>query len=151
MNHKELMGRDLSGWKLKTAYHLELHHNLWGFFPAIITDKVEQMFICLDKKLLLEVAKFLPPRRFRCCAFKVLANEKLGIAFDLRLICEHNLPEDLLEDTSLFILNENNFQELLANSPDNISPFQWAPGLIGDEMNADEFRQSLILSLKHKA
>ncbi len=147
MNHKELLEQDLSGWKVAKAYHLELKHKLMGFFPAVFSDKVEEMFICLDKKLLAEVAKFLPPRSCRCSEFIVLVNEGMGIAFDIKIIAENRSCKNPDEDTSLYVLDRYKLNRLVSQAKEGESPFKWAPGLISDDMSPEEFKESLKLVL----
>jgi len=118
----DLMDQDLAGYKLATVYYLELKHNLWGFFPAIIASNDEPI-ICLDKALLEKVWRMLPRSRCKISENLVLTNEETGIAFSITMYSEHGLK---LQPLHLFTQKE--FDENI-NKEDE--PFRWSPGLLG--------------------
>lgn len=150
MNHQELFGQDLSDWKLAMAYQLELQHSLMGFFPAILADVPadEELFICLDKDLLIEIAKLLPKRRFQVTKFKVLANENKGIAFDLKVVSRTESRFEKITDTDLPILTSAKFNKIVSEAQNGKCPFKWAPGLISSDMTQEEFEETLKSALK---
>ncbi|MFA5358216.1 MAG: hypothetical protein WC310_00115 [Patescibacteria group bacterium] len=149
MNHKTLLGQDLTGWKLATAYLLELKHGLMGFFPAemIDVDGKEDMFLCLDKDLLLQVAKLLPPRQSVMTEFMVLVNESLGLAFDLGILQRKIFRDEPVKDNHIKVLTRQRFEELKAGSKDK-KPFKWTSGLIGNDMSSEEFIETLTKALE---
>jgi len=89
----------------------------------------------------------LTPRKCKVSELRVLANEEQDIAFDLGLINEKRLDGTPGEDAHLIVLTRERFDELVAESGKK-SPFKWAPGLVGDDMNREEFVETLQLALE---
>ena len=146
MNHKELFNQDLAGWKIANAYFLELAHGLMGFFPAIFNDEQKEMFLCLEKPLIEDVCKHLPPRRCKINEIQVLVNETKGLAFTLDRIKEELYSDKENKDTHIRVLTRQEFNRLTAKP--RAKPFKWAPGLIGNDMNHEEFMETIQEALK---
>ena len=142
---KELLAlTDLAGWRVADGYWAQLAHGLCGTFPALFRESGEgdgEMFVCLDKEVLQGALGFLTPRALRISKNLVLANETLGLAFDLTALCNQRDMGRESEPLRLFTAND-----LRAKGDSKF--FQWAPGLIGNDMSAAEFKQTLLLALK---
>jgi len=128
----EVMGRDLSGYKQVNAFFLELCHGLMGFFPALIAA-TEEVVVCLDKELLVKVAKTLPPRTCKQGDFLMLANIKGSFGFELNSRKKEDAP-------ALHILTESEFERRVKEEE---RPFKWAPGLVSNYMTKEEFLETL--------
>ncbi len=82
--------------------------------------------------------------------FKVLANEEKGIAFDLGKIKEEEYGEKSNNDTHIIILTRERFNKLTAkHRRSKKSPFKWAPGLVSNDMNREEFLDTLKAAKKY--
>jgi hypothetical protein len=135
-NLKILLDQKQEGYELRVAYFLELEHPCMGTFPAI-TCEGEEMVIATDQAVLAEMAKTLTPRRSKVSKRLVCVNPALGMGFVIR-----GLDEWWWEDTEpLKFFTLSDIAALLAKNP---KPFKWAPGLIGDDMNREEFVETLV-------
>ncbi|MBU1148652.1 hypothetical protein KKI23_01035 [Patescibacteria group bacterium] len=111
----EVMGQNLSGWKITFGYYLELVHGLMNFLPAIISE-TKQMVICLDEELLGRVHQLLPARPHKQGEMIILLNEDEGVCF-------HVANERGTETWAGHILTAEEFDRLTEG---NAKPFRWA-------------------------
>jgi hypothetical protein len=138
----ELLGGDHSDFRLAIGHYVELDHTLMGTFPAIERDSRE-MVLTTDFGLMREVCEMLTPRRSKFGTQLLYVNSE-GVAYSVL-----GIDEDSLKRGEPFqIMTRPRFNELKVASE---KPFQWAPGLVGNDMNADEFREALEAAAKHHA
>jgi hypothetical protein len=130
---KELIenGADQKGFILAIGYYVELQHHLMGCFPAI-ESKTTEMVITTDLKLLKRVCETLTPRRSKFVTQLLYVNPETGTAY--------SILENLEEATPFQILTQARFDELMKGKQ---PAFKWAPGLVGDDMSLQEFREAL--------
>lgn len=133
LNRFELLKRMPAGFEIKEYYYLQLDHSLWGFFPAIFVDS-KRVVITTDVELAKEVWGTMTPRKSKLSHNLGHVNEELGVVYPI-LSDDQYSKED---SKPCQLLGRAEFEELLVA---NHHPFRWAPGLLGDDMNADEFRE----------
>lgn len=114
-NLGEVKGKRMAGYELMTGYYLELSHGLMGAFPALISEG-EELFVCIDKKLLEKVWEKLPKRKARVSLIQLYANLTEKVGYNVRVGDEAE---------PIHILSEEEF-DALANREE---PFMWSPGL----------------------
>ena len=134
-NLTELMEQSQADYKLQKAYFLELEHGLMGFFPAIFRG-TERIVITTDHALLQEIWRNLPPRQSKMRSNNFLVNDDLRVGFPI------------LEDGQE---NYSKPQRLLMREEfESLGPtaFEWAPGLIGNDMNHEEFLRTLDVAIR---
>jgi len=135
----ELLNQDLSDWQIEIAYMLERKHTLSGMFPAIYSDS-EEIVVCLDKGLMLDLAQLLKPWPLKLDKFSVLVNKKLGICFELELLSQRlKSTDDQGEDNELIILTLEKFNELKGKK----EAFRWAPGLLGHRLTPEAYAREI--------
>lgn len=130
-NLKVLLEKDLDGYRLKSGYFLELEHGLWGFFPAVFFG-TGRIIITLDPELLQEIWKMLPRRRSKMSSNQFYVNSDLKIGYPMIDQTEQSKPQELF--------TREEFEALVKVEK---QPFEWAPGLIGNDMTEAEFRRTL--------
>ena len=128
--------QDLAGWQLAKVYFLQLKHGLMGFFPAKVAS-TGGVVLCMDEKLLARMAEHLTPRQYVKSDVYMIVHVEQGIGFSLNDAGTTNLDREAMP-----VLTEATFDRLVAEAGEK-SPFKWAPGLVGDDMNAEEFRETL--------
>ncbi len=141
LNRAELLKKIPAGFEIKEYYYLQLDHGLMGFFPAVFVGS-KRVVITTDIELAKEAWGTMTPRKSKLSHNLGHVNEQLGIVYPI-------LGDDQYEKEEskpLQLLTRTEFEGLLAVSP---HPFQWAPGLLSNDMNADEFRE-LISSVAEK-
>jgi len=111
----EVKASNMNGYSLKTGYLLMLKHGLMGTFPALISQN-EELFVCLDKKLLQKVWEKLPLREAALNELQLYTNSSIGFNVS---VGDHTTP--------IRVLSEEDFIELCEREN---QPFKWAPGLI---------------------
>jgi hypothetical protein len=116
-NLGEVKEKDLDGYNLKGGYFLQLKHELFGSFPALIS-KDNKFFACMNKELLKKVWELLPKRKAVITEIDLYANIEENICFPLT--CGDNTKP-------IHILNEKEMDSLSEKE----NPFKWASGLIG--------------------
>lgn len=142
-NLKQLIeNRSHTGFKLVIGFYAELKHGLWGCFPAIESGTGEMIFTT-DPDLIKRVCENLPPRRFNFGTQILYVNEETGVAFSVIGTKDHELEKA----TPFQLLTQRRFDELMRME----KPFKWAPGLVGDDMSAEEFRETLEAAQKKLA
>lgn len=139
-NLAELIGGPHEGYVLKWGYVLQLKHGLMGYFPAIVKNTKLQI-LSTDVELLKRVWKMLTPRQSEMTACLLYLNEKLQIAFPVLGTDQFYLKES--QPLRLFL--QADFDELTVGGK---NPFGWAPGLVGDDMNLQEFRETIEAAAK---
>ncbi|TSA44353.1 hypothetical protein D4R51_03935 [bacterium] len=127
-NFGQLKRGDQRGYEIRTGYFLELDHDLDGLFPALFKG-TERMVITLDPELLKEVWETLPPRRSKESSLQFYVSEELSVAFPM-----HDRGEPIK------LLNREKFKEL-TNTDSH--PFEWAPGLVSNDMSRAEFIRTI--------
>ncbi len=127
-----IMGVDLAGFQLTRAFWLELDHTLMGTFPALVAETNEPV-VCLDRELLGRIKDMLPQRRSKEVGTFALANVEQESAFNIEGRLDHGTAP-------LILITQAKFDELCAASD---QPFKWAPGLVGNDMTEEEFRETL--------
>jgi hypothetical protein len=134
-NLKELLAGDKKGYEIKTVYFVELKHNLWGFFPAIVKSD-ERVVVTTDQDLLQKVWKTLSPRSSKMNSNLYYVNEELGVGFPILGTSD----SEQKRSTPDKLLTTQEFESMIAADP---HPFEWAPGLIGNDMNREEFLRTI--------
>jgi len=122
------------GYSLERCHYLCLKHGLMGFFPAIVKSE-DRMIISTDQILLLELWKLLSPRRSEMDSIIAYVNEGKGIIYE-----EAKEQERQERIKPIKMLTRSEFTSLLDKEQE---PFGWAPGLIGADMNVEEFRETV--------
>jgi hypothetical protein len=135
--YNELMKGSHDGWVLEKVFFLELEHPCWGTFPALFKEG-DRVVLTLDKALLEEVRSRLSRRASKITESNFIVNHELSVGYPT---IDRGQPSPLLTRTE--------FEALVKNNP---NPFEWAPGLIGDDMTKDEFIKTLdFASERHSA
>ena len=129
------------GFELAVGYSLELSHRLMGYFPAIFTG-TKRTVLVFDRELLEAVWKLLSPRHSEINQGLFYVNHSEGIAFPLSV---QRLLEDLLSMTPVEVLTWSEFDQVTANGA---TPFSWAAGLVGNDMTAEEFQETLQAAMR---
>lgn len=132
LNLFELLKGDESSYEIKPGFFAQLDHHLMGFFPAIFAEDRKRVVVTLSRELMIKVLETLPPRKFRI-------GENLFYVFKDHGVAYANI-DDKESSTPDRYLTEEEFLKLTA---DGKKPFKWAPGLIGADMNEEEFLDSL--------
>lgn len=135
LNLFELLKSDASAWPIKDFYLLELKHGLMGFFPAIVKSE-KRPIITTDRALLLRIWPMLSPRKSQVTKNLGYVNETLGLLYPIlgndEFYQEESKPQKLLT-----------VEEFERVTRDGANPFGWAPGLIGDDMSHEDFRETI--------
>lgn len=118
-------------WKIVPAYFLQLTHTCMGFFPACF-EKEKRVVICTKKELIEKVWKTLSPRKSKLdkVLFYVHNTEPVCYQADHFGGEKYSKPEQLL--------TEEEFEKLLPGD------LRWAHGLVGGDMSAEEFAQTIV-------
>jgi hypothetical protein len=133
---KDVMGTDLAGYQLVYGHFLELKHGLMGFFPARVKG-TKEVVLCVDETVLAEVEALLSKRERKRGRILLLANLVQAKGF--------NLTNDPNENISpMYILTQDEFVRLVKEKGSDA--FEWAPGLVGNDMSLDEFRDSILVA-----
>ncbi|MDE2311749.1 MAG: hypothetical protein KGJ93_01495 [Patescibacteria group bacterium] len=137
-NLAELLKGNQQGYEIRTGYSLQLKHGLMGYFPAIYkqTEGRADIVVTFDRELMQEVWKTMSPRRSQLDESQFFVNQQTGVCYPMlgntKYEQEHSEP--------IVFLTREEFVQLMAADP---HPFEWAPGLIGNDMSLAEFRQTL--------
>lgn len=118
-----------SHYQIKPCYYLELKHGLMGFFPAVIND-TRRMIITSDKDLIEKIWERLSPRQSKMDEDLFYIHENGLIGFPAK---HWNGDQNA---KACHLMTEEEFEIL-------INPFEWAPGLIGDDMSPEEFMKTI--------
>jgi hypothetical protein len=135
----ELIHGNQEGYELRYGYSLELVHGLMGYFPAIYRDTREEV-VSFDKDLMAEIWKSLSRRRSKLRESLFMVNFQEGVCFPIISLETYFLKESKV----MRFLTKDKLSEILASNPD---AFQWAPGLVGNDMSAEEFRETLKVAM----
>jgi len=135
-----LESKNQEDYRIEYVYYLQLKHSLIGFFPALIKE-VDQSRIVLttNKDLLEKVWRKLSPRKseIRMSEYYIHNEEPIGYMLYYYKGNDASLPKKLLTEKEFLSLIEKN---------DN--PFEWAPGLVGEDMTEEEFLKTLENAIK---
>lgn len=134
-NLGELLDQGIADYELGEFYFLELDHTLWGFFPAIFRES-NRIVITTDRLLLERVWKTMTSRKSKVgCGSGYIHNDG-SVVFPVL----GTTPKEVRSSEPQKILSSVEFEELLTQSN---NPFEWAPGLVGDDMTREEFIRTL--------
>ena len=137
-NLNELLQRpEKKDFGITVVYFLELSHGLMGFFPAVFTADTKRVVLTSDLLLLKAVWETLTPRRSQIGQAYFCLNPVLSIGYEVR---GDSGGDEQKRSKPQQILTREEFDRLIAEVGE---PFQWALGLVGDDMNANEFRQTI--------
>ena len=139
-NLAELLNVNQQGYELRTGYSLQLKHGLMGYFPALYKG-TRNIVVTLDHQIMQEVWKTLSPRRSQLDESQFYVNEQTGVCYPMLGTSKYEQEES----KPIVFLTKDEFQQLIAADP---HPFEWAPGLIGNDMSKAEFRQTLEAAAK---
>ncbi len=136
---------EVEKWPIKMGHCLELEHGLMGNFPAIIKGQMEGKYprpvLMFEKEpLISKVWPLMSKRESKLSSQTYYVSEELGVAFPVRMaefMIEGAWPEPI---PPVRFLTKEELDRIIAENP---NPFEWAPGLIGPDMNADEFIETL--------
>ncbi len=142
--HDVLQLKDKSGYELTSCYSLQLKHGLMGYFPAVFARDLERIVTTPDLLLLKKVWAVLTPRDSKVDIQLFYINKQLMVGYPLGDASERDLKQSKPEK----LLSQEEFDRLAAKGK---KPFQWAPGLIGNDMNAEEFRQTIEAAQRQHA
>lgn len=148
MKSSELLALpDLAGYRLATCYWAKLSHGLMGTFPALIVETGD-MFVCAEKQTLEKILSTMSKRKFDIETSLVLLNESEDLAFDIRaLLSNHDMERD---SESIRVVNEGSLWAMGFFLQTTHPPiFKWAPGLVGNDMSAEEFAETLRAALQN--
>ncbi|MBL7021845.1 hypothetical protein ISR92_00755 [Patescibacteria group bacterium] len=126
----ELSDVERSKLSIATGYFLELDHGLMGFHPAVIPE-TGKMVVCTDKDLIKEVWETLSPRKSKLGSGQVLVSQDGKFAFDA----------SKSDAERLNVVSREVFDQRMADK--ERPAFEWAPGVIGDDMSKDEFLKTI--------
>lgn len=132
LNLFELLKGDEPAYQIRPGYFAQLKHGLMGFFPAIFVDDPKRIVVTFSRGLIAKVLETLPPREFLVGENLFYIVEKFGVAFA-------NI-EDKEQSVPYHYLTEDEFLQLTADCK---KPFKWAPGLLSDDMNLEEFMDTI--------
>mgnify|MGYP000477648940 CR=1 FL=1 len=135
VNLFELLKGDSSEYEIKQGFYLELKHDLMGFFPAIFADELKRIVVTLDKGLILKVLETLSPRRYSLRESLFYVVEKFDVAYPHLGESGYNRESSVPQR----YLTEEEFNLLTAEEG---KPFRWAPGLIGNDMSAEDLLET---------
>ncbi len=131
-----MLAGDQTGYEVALIYFLELDHTLWGFFPAIVRG-TKEIFITTDPELAMRVWGTLTRRKAKLSTNRAFVNATLGVAYP---IVGSMSDSDMEQSEPLQLFTAERVDALLA---ENTQAFHWAPGLVGNNMTAEEFRETL--------
>jgi hypothetical protein len=126
----------LVGYRIAAGYFAQLEHSLMGFFPALISED-KKFFVCTDLKVLEEVLKKLPRRRFIITKIVLLTNDNARIGFCMKTLAERLAVGEEIESIRI----------VCSNDVESIAGFMWAPGLLSNDMSIAEFRDTLVSAM----
>ena len=131
---KHIKSKDLSGFQHLIGHYVELKHGLMGCFPAII-DETNEMIICTDKNVLLDILETLPRKECKFGELQMLVNIKDNIGFVL-----NHFNQDEAEAERIFTKEE--FEQRKSSTQ---QPYRWAAGVISlkSEPTEEEFQATL--------
>lgn len=132
---------DKSGYELVICYSLQLRHSLMGYFPAVFAGNLARIVTTPDLSLLKKVWAMLTPRDSKVDITLFYVNKQLMVGYAMNDASEYNLKQRKPEK----LLTQEEFDQLTTGE----NPFRWAPGLIGRDMNAEEFWQ-IIEEARHQ-
>ncbi|MDO8623735.1 MAG: hypothetical protein Q7R54_00010 [bacterium] len=136
--------KDKSGYELVVCYSLQLRHGLMGFFPAVFAEDVKRIVTTPDLLLLKKVWAMLTPRDSKVDITLFYINKQLMVGYAIVGTDEDELKRSKPEK----LLSQEEFDQLYVAGG---VVFRWAPGLIGNDMNADEFRQTIEAAQRQQA
>ncbi|MDB5260555.1 MAG: hypothetical protein JWN37_786 [Candidatus Nomurabacteria bacterium] len=130
---KELQDGKVAGFVPTVVYFLELEHGLMGTFPALFKG-TRNVVLTPDLELITDVWKLMTLRKARVSSMHFFLNHELSIAYPAvnELERSESIPNQ--------ILTREEFNAVLAADP---KPFEWAPGLVGDDMSREEFQRTV--------
>ena len=123
------------GYELRYGYSLELEHSLMGYFPALFKG-TRTIVVVFDLGLIEKVWETLSTRQSKLNTSLFAVNFQTGVCYPITGVTEY----DLKTSKAMLFLTREEFGQLTAADS---HPFEWAPGLIGDDMSLAEFRQTL--------
>jgi hypothetical protein len=134
---KELVDKDLSGFKIIKTYLIKLKHNLMGLFPALLSE-FDEPFLCETPDIVKQVAEFLEPRNVDIDVVWVLYYPALGYGFDL--------SDFKISRKCLLVINSKCLSKICKKK----KPFKWAYGLISlrEEPDREAFSRQIDYLLK---
>ena len=134
-NLQQVVDGDQEGFELRTGYSLFLDHGLMGYFPAIYKHDEEEI-ICFDKELIEKVWALLSPRKSKIRSELFYVNRQTGYCYAIPPDKYYG-PEKM---EAIEFLTQEKFEKLIAENPE---PFEWAPGLVSDDMTNEEFQRTI--------
>ena len=139
-NLTQLLMADQRNYELRTGYSLELKHGLMGYFPALYKG-TREVIVAFDRQLIQEVWQTMTPRRSQLDECQCYVNHQTGVYYPIL----GNTKRDQEESTPSIFLTREEFTQLMRADP---HPFEWAPGLVNNDMSNAEFRQTLEAAAK---
>ncbi|MFH1667719.1 MAG: hypothetical protein ABH884_01685 [Candidatus Komeilibacteria bacterium] len=128
----DIQNKDLAGWQHTTGHFAQLAHGLMGAFPVVINE-TDEMVICTDKVVLLDVLEKLRIREFNFGELPMLVSPDKKFGFIM--------ARDNVKDTeATHILTREEFETRVVNEEE---PFHWPYGLISlkPEPTKEEFEK----------
>lgn len=139
-NLKDLLDSKVPGYELKPAYFLILDHGCMGAFPALING-TDRVILTTDADLIHDVWKTMTPRKSKIGTIDYYSNEEFSLGFPVLGSSDY----DNERSKPQHILTRSEFESLTC---DGRAAFHWAPGLVGNDMNQEEFHQTLEAARK---
>ena len=130
----------IDDYEIKPVYYLELKHGLMGFFPAIV-DKPRRIILTKDKNLLEKIWRMLSPRSSKMDDNLFYVHKSEPVAY----LAKDPYGDD--EATPYHLMTKEEYDLLVK---ENENPFQWAPGLVGNDMSPQEFLETIIQAASEK-
>lgn len=136
-NLKNLLeSEEKRNYELTVVYLLELEHGLMGQFPAMFRG-TRHPVLTPNLELLAKVWRLLPPRRAKVNQGLFYINNVLGVGYPVLGSSEYDQEDSKPHE----LLTEREFEALVKTS--GAEAFEWAPGLIGNDMSREEFIRTL--------
>jgi hypothetical protein len=139
-NLAELLKGSQQGYEIRTGYSLQLKHGLMGYFPALYKG-TRDIVVAFDRQLAQEVWKTMSPRQSKLDEGRFYVNDQIGICYPILGTTKYEEEES----KPIVFLTREEFTGLMAADQ---HPFEWAPGLIGNDMSLAEFRQTLEAAVR---
>jgi hypothetical protein len=137
---EEVIVGDQRGFELRIGYYLQVKHDLWGFFPGIVTDSNE-IILVFDADLVSRIWSIMPPKDSEVVKGLFFVNKQTDTAFSV----SSGKLEELLSLETWHVLSRERFELITA---DEARPFGWAPGIFGAAIRGEEFERLRERALK---
>ena len=141
-NLQALLNSGQLGYLLKNVYYLKLTHGPLKEYPAVYKKNRDKMVLTTDFALIKRIWETLPPRKSDVGVATHYVNAALGIGFP---VLGPTRDDNEMSEPQL-ILTVDTFKQMASVEP---KPFEWAPGLAGEEVSQAEFLRTVFYMQEH--